>query len=49
MDWLIERTFGSISRCRRLAHDYGTTPTSALAFFVLAVAMILIRRLARAL
>ena len=47
--WVIERTFGWISRCRRLARDHEATPSSALAFFVLAAAMILVRRLARAL
>ena len=46
--WVIERTFGWISRCRRLARDHEPTPSSALAFVVLA-AMILVRRLARAL
>ncbi|MCJ2077866.1 IS5/IS1182 family transposase, partial [Methylobacterium sp. E-016] len=39
-------TFGWIARCRRLARDYEATPSSALAFFVLAAAMILVRRLA---
>lgn len=47
--WVIERTFSWISRCRRLARDHEATPSSALAFFVLAAAMILVRRLARAL
>ena len=47
--WVIERTFGWISRCRRLARDHEATASSALAFFVLAAAMILLRRLARAL
>ena len=46
--WVIERTFGWIARCRRLARDHEATPSSALAFFVLAAAMILVRRLARA-
>lgn len=45
--WVIERTFGWIARCRRLARDDEATPSSALAFFVLAAAMILVRRLAR--
>jgi transposase len=47
--WVIERTFSWISRCRRLARDHEATPSSALAFFVLAAAMVLVRRLARAL
>ncbi|MCJ2058893.1 IS5/IS1182 family transposase, partial [Methylobacterium sp. J-048] len=41
--------FSWISRCRRLARDHEATPSSALAFLVLAAAMILVRRLARAL
>ncbi|MDN3627998.1 IS5 family transposase [Methylobacterium isbiliense] len=45
--WVIERTFGWIARCRRLARDHEATASSALAFFVLAAAMILVRRLAR--
>jgi transposase len=47
--WVIERSFGWIARCRRLARDHEATPSSALAFFVLAAAMILVRRIARAL
>ena len=47
--WVIERTFGWISRCRRLARDHEATPSSATAFFVLAAAMILVRRLAKTL
>jgi transposase len=47
--WVIERTFGWTSRCRRLARDHEATASSALAFFVLAAAMILVRRLAHAL
>jgi transposase len=45
--WVIERTFGWIARCRRLLRDHEATPSAALAFFVLAAAMILVRRLAR--
>jgi transposase len=47
--WVIERTFGWISRCRRLARDHEATASSALAFLVLAAAMVLVRRLARTL
>ena len=42
--WVIERTFGWIARCRRLARDHEATPSSALAS-----AMILVKRLAQAL
>ncbi len=47
--WVVERTFGWLGRCRRLARDHEAAPSSALAFFVLAGAMVLVRRLARAL
>ena len=47
--WVVERTFSWIGRCRRLARDHEATASSALAFFVLAAAMVLVRRLARAL
>ena len=47
--WVIERTFGWLARCRRLNRDHEATPSSALAFFVLAAAMILVRRLAHSL
>lgn len=45
--WVIERSFGWFSRCRRLNRDHEATPSSATAFFVLAAAMILVRRIAR--
>ena len=45
--WVVERTLRWISRCRRLARDHEATASSARAFFVLAAAMVLVRRLAR--
>jgi transposase len=45
---VIERTFGWLGRCRRLARDHEATPSSALAFLILAAAMVLVRRLAQA-
>lgn len=45
--WVIERTFGWLGRCRRLARDHEATSSSTLAFFLLAAAMVLVRRLAR--
>lgn len=45
--WVVERTFGWLARCRRLARDHEATASSALAFAVLAAAMILVRRLAQ--
>lgn len=47
--WVVERSFAWAGRCRRLARDHEATPSSATAFFVLACAMVLVRRLARAL
>ena len=47
--WVIECTFGWIARCRRLARDHKATPSSALAYFILTAAMLLVRRLARSL
>ncbi len=44
----IERTFAWTARCRRLARDHEATPSSAIAFFVLAAATVLLRRLAKA-
>lgn len=45
--WVIERTFASTGRCRRFARDHEATPSSAIAFFVLAAATVLLRRLAK--
>ncbi|MBD0274882.1 MAG: transposase, partial [Acetobacteraceae bacterium] len=45
--WVIERTFAWTGRCRRLARDHEATPSSAIAFFVLAAATVLLRRLAK--
>ena len=47
--WVVERSSAWAARCRRLARNHEATPSSALAFLVLAAAMILVRRLARAL
>ena len=44
---VIERTFAWTGRCRRLARDHEVTPSSPIAFFVLAAATILLRRLAK--
>ncbi len=45
--WVIERTFAHAGRCRRLARDHEGSDDAALGFFVLANAMLLVRRLAR--
>jgi transposase len=44
---VFERTFAHAGRCRRLARDHEATDDAALGFFVLANAMLLVRRLAR--
>jgi transposase len=45
--WVIERTFAWTGRCRRLARDHEATLSSAVAFFVLSAATVLLRRLAK--
>ena len=46
--WVVERFFGWLGRCRRLAKDFEHTIASALAWLQLAVIRILLRRLGRA-
>ena len=45
--WVVERTFGWINRARRLAKDFEATIESALAWLQIALAFLLMRRLAR--
>ncbi len=45
--WVVERTFTWISRCRRTARDFERTTHSALAFILLAMSRLMLRRLAR--
>jgi transposase len=45
--WIVERTFGWINRARRLAKDFETLVASSLAWFMLALGFLLIRRIAR--
>ena len=45
--WVVERFFGWLGRCRRLAKDYERRLTSSLASLQLAIIRILIRRLGR--
>ncbi len=45
--WVVERTFGWINRARRLAKDFEATVESSLAWLLLALAFLLMRRLAR--
>lgn len=45
--WIVERTFGWLGRCRRLAKDFENTFRSHAAFFVLAMIRLMLRRIAR--
>ena len=45
--WVVERTLGWINRARRLAKDFEATIESSLAWLLLALAFLLVRRLAR--
>lgn len=46
--WIVERTFGWLGRCRRLAKDFENLGRSHSAFIILAMIRIMLRRLARA-
>lgn len=46
--WIVERTFGWLGRCRRLAKHFENLTKSALAFLQLAMIRLMVRRLARA-
>lgn len=46
--WVVERTFGWINRARRLTKDFEASIKSALAWLQIAIAFLIIRRLARA-
>jgi len=45
--WVVERTFGWINRSRRLAKDFEASIASAIAWFQIACAFLMMRRLAR--
>jgi transposase len=47
--WIVERTFGWLGRCRRLAKDYENLTRSAAAFLILAMIRLMLRRIVRAL
>ena len=46
--WIVERTFGWLGRCRRLAKDFEALTRSHLAFVQLAMIRLMMRRIARA-
>ncbi len=45
--WMVERTFGYLRRCRRLSRDFERSIASALAWLLLALSHVLMRRLGR--
>ena len=45
--WIVERTFGWLGRCRRLAKDFENTVRAHAAFVMLAMIRLMLRRLAR--
>jgi len=46
--WIVERTFGWLGRCRRLAKDFEALTRSHLAFVQLAMIRVMMSRIARA-
>ena len=46
--WSVERTFGWLGRCRRLAKDFEGLTRTHLAFVQLAMIRLMLRRIARA-
>ena len=45
--WIVERTFGWLNRARRLAKDFEELVVSSQAWLMLALAALLVRRIAR--
>ncbi len=45
--WVVERTFGWLGRCRRLAKDFENLTRTQLAFVQLALIRLMTRRIAR--
>ncbi len=45
--WLVERTFGWLRRCRLLSRDFKRSIASSLAWLLLALSRVLMRRLGR--
>ena len=43
--WIVERTFGWLGRCRRLAKDFENLSRSHAAFIILAMIRLMLRRL----
>jgi transposase len=45
--WIVERTYGWLGRCRRLAKDYENLSRSHVGFIVLAMIRLMLRRIVR--
>jgi transposase len=45
--WIVERTFGWLGRCRRLAKDFENHARSHAAFVILAMIRLMLRRIVR--
>jgi transposase len=45
--WIVERTFGWLGRCRRLAKDFENLTRTHMAFIVLAMIRLMLRRIVR--
>ena len=45
--WIVERTFGWLGRCRRLAKDYENRMRIGATFFILAMIRLMLRRIVR--
>ena len=45
--WIVERTFGWLGRCRRLAKDFENLTCTHMAFVVLAMIRLMLRRIVR--
>jgi len=45
--WIVERTFGWLGRCRRLARDFENLSRSHAAFIILGMIRLMLRRIVR--
>jgi transposase len=45
--WIVERTYGWLGRCRRLAKDYENLTRSHIGFIILAMIRLMLRRIVR--
>jgi putative transposase len=43
--WIVERTFGWLSKYRRMARDYETTTTSSVAMIHIAMTRLMLKRI----